>query len=103
VAGFRISTLKATDLPLPSRSASATTTSSSSGLGKTALDKARKAAASIKLNAVVAATKWPSTALGEATEAAPAFSKPPPYTAENAPPATLNTGSRSRPPLRQCP
>jgi hypothetical protein len=85
-AGSTTSTAKATDLPPPSRSASATTTSSSSGLGETALDKARKAAASIKLKAVIATTKWPSSALAEA---APAFSKPPTYTAENAPLDTL--------------
>jgi hypothetical protein len=43
------------------------------------------------LKAVVAATKWPSTTLAEAAEAAPDFSKPLPYKAENAPPATLTT------------
>jgi hypothetical protein len=37
----------------------------------------------------VSAIKWPSSALAEATEAAPAFSKPPPFTAENAPLASL--------------
>jgi hypothetical protein len=95
--GSTSSTSKATDLPPQSRSALATTTSSSSRLGETAMDKARKAAASIKLKAFIAATKWPSTALAEAAEAALAFSKPPPYTAEDAPPATLTTATSASP------
>jgi hypothetical protein len=97
-AGSATSAAKATDLLPPSRSASATTTLSSSGLGETALDKARKVAASIKLKAVVAATKWPSSALSEAAEAAPAFSKLPPFAPENAPPASLASMATSGPP-----